>query len=94
MEKIHLKPMNNIELYRMQSQKIVDRFLAHTLTFSECRSALDATLVDLMRTTPEEQLASLCDLTSHYGKIVRRERERRESSDSVSLAPNFSLGTI
>ena len=72
-------PMQNVEVYRRETRKIIDRFLDQRLTFFECRSALDTALVGLALRTPQEQLASLSELISENSKIVSQEMERQLS---------------
>ena len=67
-----------MEVYRRETQKIIERFIAHRLTFFECRSALGAALVDFTRRAPQNSLASLIELISENGEIVRNEMEMRE----------------
>ena len=72
-------PMQNVEVDRRETRKIIDRFLDQRLTFFECRSALDSALIDLTLRTPQEQLAALSELISENSKIVSREMERQLS---------------
>ena len=72
-----------MEVYRRETQKIIDRFLDHRLTCVECRSALDTALVNLTLRTPQAHLVSLSELISENGKIVRKEMERRTSLEQA-----------
>ena len=81
-----------MEVYRRETQKIIERFIAHRLTFFECRSALDAALVDFTRRAPQNSLASLIELISENGEIVRNEMEMRlglvlQATSFSQLAP-------
>ena len=66
-----------VEVYRRETEKVIKRFLAQTLSFPECISALEAALDDLVPRLRVEQRASLRDLILANNEIVTKEMERR-----------------
>lgn len=71
--------MNNLEIYRRETQEIINRFLDHRLTFSECIGGLDAALADVTQRVSQEQTISLRILIAANNEIVTKEMERREN---------------
>lgn len=81
-----------MEVYRRETQKIIERFLAHRLTIDECRSALEVALIDFTRRASPNSLASLNELIAENSEIVSSEMEIREGLVNrqpafLSLAP-------
>ncbi len=70
-----------MEVYKRETQRVIQMFLNHEITFNECLSALDVALGALLPTLRVEQRASLHDLILANEEIVMRERER------VALGP-------
>ena len=68
-----------MDVYRRETQKILNRFLDERLTYSECIAALDAALADATHRATHEQTVSLRILASASYEIVRNEMDRRES---------------
>ncbi len=66
-----------MEAYKRETQRVIQMFLEHEITFNECLYALDAALGDLLPVLRVEQRASLHDLILANEEIVTRERERR-----------------
>ena len=66
-----------MEVYRRESQKIINRFIDQRLTFSECVAALDTALADATRHAAHENTVSLRILASANYEMVRKERERQ-----------------
>jgi len=72
-----------MEVYRRETQRIINRFLDQRLTFYECIAALDAALADATRHASNEQAVSLRILASANNEIVWKEMNRRESLDQT-----------
>lgn len=70
-----------MEVYRRETQKIINRFLDEKLTFPECIAALDQALAHANSRAAHEQTIALRILMSANNEIVRKEMERRESLD-------------
>jgi hypothetical protein len=66
-----------MEAYERETQNVVERFLGHTLSFSDCIAALDAALADLIPRLTGEQIARLRIVMLANNEIVTKEMERR-----------------
>jgi len=66
-----------MDTYRRQTRSVIDRFLAHRVSFPDCIAALDANLADFMSRCKPEQLASVRALMLANNEIVMKEMERR-----------------
>ena len=66
-----------MEVYKRETQRVIQMFLDHEITLAECRSALDAALGALLPQLRVEQRASLHDLILTNEEILRGEIERR-----------------
>ncbi len=67
-----------MEAYKRETQRVIQMFLNHEITFNECLAALDVALGALLPRLRVEQRASLHDLILANEEIVRRERQRRK----------------
>ncbi len=69
--------MKDVEAYRRETQRIINRFFDRRLTFDQCMAAINAASTDFARTVPQNQLVSLRIMISANIEIVRKERERQ-----------------
>jgi hypothetical protein len=66
-----------MEIYKRETQAVIDRFLSHELSFPDCIAALDAALAELIPRITSEQLTPLRALMLANNEIVMKEMERR-----------------
>ena len=66
-----------METYRRETRQVIDRFLAHRISFPDCLAALDAALADFMSRFNPDQLAEVRALMLANNDIVMQEMERR-----------------
>jgi hypothetical protein len=67
-----------MQVFKNETQAIVEHFLNHRLNFSECIAALDAALVGLIPNLKREQLPELRTLMLANDERVMAEVEKRE----------------
>jgi hypothetical protein len=67
-----------MEVYKRETQEIVNRFLGHRLTFPDCIAALDAALTGLVPKLKPDQLPELRAVMLANNARVMTEMERRE----------------
>jgi hypothetical protein len=66
-----------MEVYRSETQEVLDRFLARRLNFPSCIAALDAALAGLLPRLRPEELPALRELMLANNDVVMKEMERR-----------------
>lgn len=66
-----------MEVYKSETREVLDRFLAHRLTFPACVAALDAALAGLLPRLRPEELPALRELMLANNDVVMKEMERR-----------------
>ena len=67
-----------MEVYKRETQEIVNRFLGHRLTFPGCIAALDAALAGLVPKLKPDQLPELRAVMLANNASVMTEMEKRE----------------
>jgi len=67
-----------MEVYKRETQEIVNRFLGHRLTFPNCIAALDAALAGLVPKPKPDQLPELRAVMLANNARVMAEMEKRE----------------
>jgi hypothetical protein len=67
-----------MEVYKRETQEIVNRFLGHRLTFPDCIAALDAALAGLVPKLKPYQLPELRAVMLVNNARVMTEMEKRE----------------
>ncbi len=67
-----------MEVYKRETQEIVNRFLHHRLKFPDCIAALDAALTGLVPKLKPEQLPELRAVMLANNARVMTEMEKRE----------------
>jgi hypothetical protein len=71
--------MSSLDVYRRETEEILNLFLSQKITFSECVAALDAALADATRKATQRQMVSLQILIAANNEIVKKEIDRREN---------------
>jgi hypothetical protein len=66
-----------MEIYKSETQAVIERFLRHELSFPDCIAALDAALAEFIPRLTGEQLAPLRALMLVNNETVMKEMERR-----------------
>jgi len=66
-----------VKVYEHDTHEIINRFLAHRLSFPDCIAALDAALADLIPRLENGQLPRLRIVMLANNEIVMKEMERR-----------------
>jgi hypothetical protein len=66
-----------MEIYKSETQAVIERFLRHELSFPDCIAALDAALAEFIPRLTGEQLAPLRALMLANNETVMKEMERR-----------------
>ena len=74
---------DNVDVFRRETQEIINLFLSHRLTFPECIASLDQALAHAMLRASRKQIVCLQILISANEEIVRKEMDRRNSLDQV-----------
>ena len=72
---------DNVDVYRRETQEIINLFLSHRLTFPECIASLDQALAHVMLRANQKQIVCLQILIAANDEIVRKEMERRNGLD-------------
>ena len=69
--------LSTMEVYESETREVVERFLAHRLSFPDCIAALDAALAELIPRLRGEQLIRLRIVMLANNEIVTKEMARR-----------------
>jgi len=73
-----------VTVYRRETAEIIDRFLCHRLTFSDCIAALDAALTGLIPSLEPEHLPELRAVMLANNEIVREHMWKRERAGKTN----------
>jgi hypothetical protein len=80
-----------MEVYKSETREVLNRFLAHRLSFPACIAALDAALAGLLPRLRPDELPALRELVLANNAVVMNEMERRgkrkEAKRKLTEAP-------
>jgi hypothetical protein len=74
-------PVGSMEVYKRETQKLIQRFLGHKLSFPDCIAALDAALAGFIPRLRPEEIAALRALLLANNETVMKEMARRGTPD-------------
>ena len=66
-----------MEVYKRETEELVNRFLRHRLSFPNCVAALDAALAGLVPSLTAEQIAPLRAIMLANNALVMQEMQKR-----------------
>jgi hypothetical protein len=73
-----------MEVYKNETQEILNRFMSHRLKFLDCIAALDSALAALIPILRPEDLLALRRVILSNNETVMKEMERRERKRKIN----------